>query len=805
MAAELVGGSLLSAFLQVMFDRIASPDVAAFLRGKQSTQDSLQTLKTTLYAVRAVLHDADQKQIRDSAVKNWLDDLKDAVYRADDLIDEISTKAATQDEVGNLFCFSLDFYDRRVRYKIEDIVNRLESILKHKDILATIEARKFYNHIFSKGNEITSMTHHVFCGDDGDFSSISRAKYLRTIIIRKEYGVLMPSDIFSKHKCLRVLSLYKGLSKALPDSVNRLIHLRYLNLSHASIKKLPDTLCDLYNLQTLILRGCDGLTKLPNDMQKLVNLRYLDVSHSRLQAMPRGIGKLKKLYFLSDFVLDKVEGASIMELGGLQNLCNSLKIKNLQNVTNGEEASEARLQDKQSIELLEIIWSDGGDVVSSEDILDHLKPHVNLKFLVIDGYRATIFPNWLGHPFYHNLTHLIFYNCVNCYLLPPLGQLPSLKRLEIEGFHALVKVGPEFYKNDVSSSAPTFPSLELLEFRNMLSWQEWWCSYNANAFPQLRYLTLQGCPRLTDKLPNHLPYLETLRIDGCEQLTASPVLRARAIYISGCRKMEFLRQLHCEHVKSMIIINSCDSLTCLQLDNFLNLEQVIINGCENLKSVLSSKIPLLHLKRIKLIDCPNLTSFPIEGLSAPNIIHLEFVGCYNLKSLLNNMMRLPKLQYISLRDSPGIQWVPVGGLPPNLISLDINHSTFSGICCSMEWQSLHSLTSLSINGRYDRSLQLFPEECLLPPSLTVLSICNYSNLETLDSKGFVHLTSLQELRIRECPKLQRITGQRLPASLTQLNIYRCSLLGEQCRAKNADIWPIMCHIPEIFVDNIRVL
>lgn len=1158
MAAELVGGSLISAFLQVMFDRIASPDVVAFFRGKKSTEKSLQKLKTMLYAAAAVLHDADQKQIRDSAVKNWLDDLRDAVYIADDLIDEISTKAATHDEVGNFFCCSFNLYAQKIRCKIEDVVNRLESILKHKDILglrdsmeretwswrhqstsladefdvfgrdndkeailelllsddmddnkisvvpvvgmggigkttlaqvvynndqvkqkfdtrawvcitekfevsnitksiiesinshacdmkdlnllqldlkekltgkkflivlddiwnenyvdwdllrrpfhygtkgskillttrsekvasivqtlstyhvgqlsdndcwlifakhaclhldsvvdtnlerigkaivqkckglplvaktlggllrfkhdikdwnnilkskmwnlpeeeseilpalrisyyylspqlkqcflycsmfpkgyefqkdelilwwmaegfleppmrektleevgdeyfcdlvsrsffqsfdiknryfvmhdlihdlATIEARKFYYSCFNQENEITTMTRHLFCVDNKDFSFVNKARSLRTVIVRKNCGGLMRLDIFSKLKCMRVLSLHRGISGALPDSVNKLIHLRYLNLSRTSIKKLPDTLCDLYNLQTLILRDCECLTMLPNDMQNLVNLRYLDVSHSRLQAMPRGIGKLKNLCFLSDFVLGKDEGASVIELGGLHNLHNSLTINNLQHVANGVEASEARLVEKQSIEILCLIWNDGGDIADSRDILDNLQPQVNLKLLSITGYRATEFPCWLGSPLYHNIICMILHDCKNCYKLPPLGQLPSLRSLEIEEFDVLVKIGPEFYKNDDHSSlTPPFSSLESLTFSFMPGWQEWRCSYHTNAFPQLRHLTLKGCPKLSGDLPSHLPDLETLRIDGCEQLAASTIPRARAIYVSNCGKIDYPREDHFKYVESLIIIDSCDPLTCLTLDNFPKLQQLVINGCENLKFVLNTKIPFQNLKRIKLIDCYNLASFAIEGLSAPNMTHLELIGCCNMKSMLDSRS-LPKLQYISLRDCPGIEWIHGGSFLPNLISLDIDHWAFSRICSCMEWQSLCSLTCLSISGRYDDSVQLFPEECLLPSSLTFLSICNYSSLETLDCEGFVHLNSLQELRIKECPKLQRITGQRLPASLTQFNIYRCSLLGEQCRKKNCKIWPKISHISNISVDNNQV-
>ncbi|XP_028755819.1 putative disease resistance RPP13-like protein 1 [Neltuma alba] len=383
---------------------------------------------------------------------------------------ETSMKGKTLEEVGEEYLHDLvsrSFFQPLVMYKS----NRFFVMHDLIHDLATSEARKFYSYSCrsSKGNEITDMTRHVFCGD-GDFSSISKAKSLRTILVRKECGGFLPSNRFSKLKCLRVLSLYNVVSGALPDSINKLIHLRYLNLSRTSIKKLPDNLCLLYNLQMLIVRDCDGLTKLPNDMKKLVSLRYLDASHSRLQAMPRGIGELKKLHFLSDFVLNRVEGASIRELGELQNLSSSLTIKNLQHVSNGGEALETRLADKLSIETLSLTWNDAGDIVNSRDILDNLQPHVNLKCLHIYGYNATAFSNWLGCPLYCKMVQLVLYDCFNCSLLPPLGQLPSLRTLQIEGFDALVKISPEFYKrNDDTFLATPFTSLEFWNLERCLS------------------------------------------------------------------------------------------------------------------------------------------------------------------------------------------------------------------------------------------------------------------------------------------------------------------------------------------------
>lgn len=66
--------------------------------------------------------------------------------------------------------------------------------------------------------------------------------------------------LFSKFKFLHVLSL-SGYSNVieLPDTIGNLKHLRYLDLSRTNIKKLPDSMCSLYNLQILKLGNCQYL------------------------------------------------------------------------------------------------------------------------------------------------------------------------------------------------------------------------------------------------------------------------------------------------------------------------------------------------------------------------------------------------------------------------------------------------------------------------------------------------------------------------------------------------------------------
>ncbi|PNX89391.1 disease resistance protein, partial [Trifolium pratense] len=76
--AAAVGEAFLSGFIEVVLDRLASPEVVDLIRGKKVDVNLVQRLKTTLYAVEAVLNDAEKKQFEDSAVNKWLDDLKDA-------------------------------------------------------------------------------------------------------------------------------------------------------------------------------------------------------------------------------------------------------------------------------------------------------------------------------------------------------------------------------------------------------------------------------------------------------------------------------------------------------------------------------------------------------------------------------------------------------------------------------------------------------------------------------------------------------------------------------------------------------
>ncbi|KAB2031593.1 hypothetical protein ES319_D05G314900v1 [Gossypium barbadense] len=148
----MVGEAFLSASIEVLLDRIVSADVLRLIKGKKLEAVLLNKLKPTLMSVKVVLDDAENKQIANPNVKSWTDELKDAIYDAEDLLDEISTEArrnkieseypTTHMKQVSCFFYSLNPFKDGAQSKLEEILGRLDNLLNQKQILGLKENSK---------------------------------------------------------------------------------------------------------------------------------------------------------------------------------------------------------------------------------------------------------------------------------------------------------------------------------------------------------------------------------------------------------------------------------------------------------------------------------------------------------------------------------------------------------------------------------------------------------------------------------------------------------------------------------------
>ncbi|XP_031263375.1 putative disease resistance protein RGA3 [Pistacia vera] len=345
--------------------------------------------------------------------------------------------------------------------------------------------------------------------------------------------------LFGGLTCLKALTI-GGLGETviqdIPKEIGKLIHLRYVNLRALIVRKLPEELCGLYNLQTLDISDCEVLEELPQGIGKLINLRHLENDGVwSLRYMPLGIQRLTNLRTLRFFVVSGGGGTDnkTCSLEGLKylNLFGVLHIRKLGNVSNVDEARRSELKNQENLLHLSLDFEkDEGERTDEDDeaLLEILQPPLDLEELVIIVYRGnTILPNWMMS--LTKLRELKLYNCINLKHLPPLGKLPSLEYLEIYQMRSLTRVSNEFLgieSDGTSSSFISFPKLKYLTFRHMYEWEEWDYEITRKGeeeditiMPSLVELIISICQKLK-ALPNHIVQSTTLKkvIHGCPLL-----------------------------------------------------------------------------------------------------------------------------------------------------------------------------------------------------------------------------------------------------------------------------------------------
>ncbi|KAK2639524.1 hypothetical protein Ddye_027319 [Dipteronia dyeriana] len=215
---------IVSAVLPVLFEKLMSAELLNFATQK-GDRVKLKKWERTLKMIKAILIDAEDKQLTNEAVKMWLEDLQDLAYDAEDILDEYATEAlrrklkiqeyqaASTSRARKLipaccigFTPSALWSDFSIRSKIDDITSRLDDLCRQRTELGLVEiaggrstTASLKRPPTSKGLETLSSLRKLFMIDCRGFSSFPKGQFpdsdLTVNVIGCEKLEALPSGI----------------------------------------------------------------------------------------------------------------------------------------------------------------------------------------------------------------------------------------------------------------------------------------------------------------------------------------------------------------------------------------------------------------------------------------------------------------------------------------------------------------------------------------------------------------------------------------------------------------------------------
>ncbi|XP_027158244.1 putative disease resistance protein RGA1 [Coffea eugenioides] len=388
----------------------------------------------------------------------------------------------------------------------------------------------------------------------------------------------------------RTMILVNGVyPRRVSHAISKLKHLRHLDLSRSLIVELPNSICDLWNLQILNLNDCLILWSLPKGMRFLRNLRHLCLHGCwSLTHMPSGIGKLTCLRTLSMVVPSGKKGFRLSELRDLNMLRGGLTIMHLERIEDKKDAEEACLIKKQSLHGLNLYWDSERTIqrYNDKEVLEALKPRPNLQLLRVLGFNGSSFPSWIS-----TVTEVVVHESAAEYIVgvqesiaAAAAMSPSLKQLELENM----------------------PNLKGMLGREVQG--------TPGVFSQLQSLSFKDCPMLTLPLPRMLS-LKELCVDRCPNMAWASISNLTA-----------LKELTIKHSPEL------NSLPEEGLRGLASLQEIHLVRCYNLVSLSMGTKALKSLTRL-CINGSHATALPEEVKHLPALQKLELQSFSNLTSL----------------------------------------------------------------------------------------------------------------------------------------------------------------------------
>nr|KYP47717.1 Putative disease resistance RPP13-like protein 1 [Cajanus cajan] len=801
MAAELVGGALLSAFLQIAFDRLASPQVLDFFWGRKLNEMVLSKLKVKLRSINAVVDDAKLKQIEDQAVREWLFEVKDVVHYAEDLLDEIDyelikckmeAESETQTctcKVPNFFNASLSSFNKKIDSRMKQVLGKLEYLAIQKGDLGLREATY---------------------SDDGSGSKVSQKLPSTSLVVESViYGRNNDKEMIfnwltsktDNRNLLTILSIVGMGGVGKTTLAQHVYNDPRLEEADFDIKAWV-CVSDEFNVLT-ITRAI---------LEKIIKSKFdgdLEMLHGRLKEELS-----RKIFFL---VLDDVwnedhekweavqtplnygaPGSSILlttrseKVASIVRSCKVHQLKQLQEEHCWEVFSKHAFQDNHPLlddELKEIatkivekckglplaLKTMGSLLRTKSSIAEW-----NLEELPLNLYKLT------------NLRHLEFVCSMVRKMPMHLERMKNLQELSL------------FYVG--TSSEFSIQQLRGLNLHGGLSIRELQNIVNPSDALIADFINKTHLERLElEWNQNHIPNDPRKEKEVLENLEPSKHLKNLTICNYG--GTQFPSWLLNVNVVSLCMVNCKYCLVLPPCGVLPFLKELKIKGFDGIVSIGaefygSNSSSFSSLERLKFSNMKEWEEWECKAafprLSAPYLAKIVISGLENLKLLPKDMhILLPSVTDLMIRDCPQVEKLLDGGFPPNLKFIDL-YGCFKLMASLKGTLAVNTCLQLLSVGKME--VESFPDEGFLPPSLTSLRISSYPDLKKLDYKGLSHLSFLEKLVFSFCPNLLYLPEEGLPKSISTFEIKGCPLLKIRCQKPEGEEWGKIAHIKNLKID-----
>nr|KYP41900.1 Putative disease resistance protein RGA3 [Cajanus cajan] len=550
----------------------------------------------------------------------------------DDVWHELHWRSLFQD-------LEIDELGKVTSFKLHDLVHDLAQSVAEEICCIT------------RDTDVTTLSKRIYHLSDSTWGShqLPKVKSLRTCIMLNYLKERFHSSVL-KFYSLRVLDFVNR--NKLSSSIGNLKHLRYLNLSYGKFKTLPESLCELWNLQILKLDRCNDLQKFPNSLIWLKALHQLSLSGCySLSSLPPHIGKMSSLRSLTMYIVGKESGFLLEELEAL-NLKGELFIKNMEKVKSVMDAKKVNMSNKK-LNLLRFKWARNEEFElqnNVEQILEVLQPDTQqLQRLIVTNYKGVHFPQWMSSPSLKYLNSLELDGCRSSLHLPVLGKLPSLRDLTVSDMTQVEYLYEESYDDGV-----VFLALEYLSLSSLPNLVRLSREYGENMFPHLSKLYISECPKLWDGMLQNLASLETLEIRNLSNLEVLPTEIfnhnvIESLYLRDCENLQVLIQglhslekLEIRSCRKFSVSAGLQHLTCLQ---YLSIGTCDVEGLHYALQHMTS------LKKLSLRNLPNLESLPDCFGNLPLLQRLQIDECSKLRCLPTSLS-LSKLERLYICNCP---------------------------------------------------------------------------------------------------------------------------------------------------------